>query len=328
LNQGRPKQLKITVILCTYNRCGLLAAALESVVHSQIPEAIAWEILVVDNNSSDRTREAVEVFSSRYPGRVRYLFVAKQGKSNALNAGIEAANGEVLAFVDDDVTVDPMWLQHLTWPLLDGKWAGSGGRIFPQWDAPPPRWLAPQGWPVSGPLVYFDRGTEAGELKESPVGANMAFRKEMFTKYGGFRTDLGPRPGSEVRNEDSELARRLLAGGERLYYEPSAIVYHVITPERLNRRYFLTWWFAKGRSEVRESGIPSDGRRRLGGIPLYLFKRLVKWSLKWATAVDPLVRFECKLSVWLNAGMIAECYSAPTARPVLSTAESSVGNRP
>ena len=318
--------MNITVILCTFNRCGLLAAALESVAHSQMRDGIAWEVLVADNNSSDRTREAVEEFRSRYPGHIRYLFVAKQGKSNALNAGIAAANGDVLAFMDDDVTVDSMWLQNLTAPLTDGKWAGSGGRIFPQWNSPPPRWLAERGWPASGPLVYFDRGTEAGVLEQSPVGTNMAFRKEMFARYGGFRTDLGPRPGSEIRNEDSEFARRLLSGGERLYYEPSAVVYHMVPPERLNRRYFLTWWFDKGRSDVREWGIPLDTRWRLNGIPLYLFRRLVRWSLKWAIAQDPRVRFESKLSVWFNAGMIAECYSAAFAPVAMPMATSSVGD--
>ena len=319
--------MNITVVLCTFNRCGLLAASLKSLILSQMPEAIEWEVLVADNNSSDRTREVVEGFCSRYPGRVRYLFVARQGKSNALNAGIAAANGEVLVFIDDDVTVDPMWLQYLTAPLIDGSWAGSGGRIFPQWTAPPPRWLAPRDWPVSGPLVYFDRGSEARELKESPVGTNMAFRKEMFVRYGGFRTDLGPCPGSEIRNEDSEFARRLLTGGEHLYYEPSAVVYHVVTPERLNKRYFLAWWFDKGRSDMREWGTFQNSRWRVRGIPLYLIRRLVKWTLKWAIATDLRKRFEFKLSVWFNAGMIAECSSATSPRVAVSAAVSSVGDR-
>jgi glucosyl-dolichyl phosphate glucuronosyltransferase len=300
--------MKITVILCTYNRCCLLAAALESVAASVLPESIDWEVLVVDNNSDDQTREVVEDACRRSPGRFRYQLEPRQGKSHALNTGIARAKGDVLAFMDDDVEVEPNWLENLTAPLRDGRFAGSGGRVLPNWPTSLPSWLAPEGWSALGPLAAFDQGSDQHPLTDPPVGTNMAFEKTMFEKYGNFRTDLGPCPGSEIRNEDSEFGRRLLSAGERLCYEPSAVVHHFVAPERLHPEYFLVWWFDKARSDIRESGIPRDTPWLIGGVPLSCFRRLARWTLQWMSTFDSRRRFECKLKVWVNAGLIVECF--------------------
>ena len=156
------------------------------------------------------------------------------------------------------------------------------------------------------PLAVFDLGSSPEELNEPPFGTNMAFRKEMFQKYGKFRTDLGPRPGSEIRSEDTEFGRRLLAGGERLRYEPSAIVYHPVTQNRLKKEYFLRWWFDKARADVRQFGVPSDTKWFLRGMPLYLLPRLARWTLEWLASLNPRTRFDCKIKVWQVAGSIIE----------------------
>jgi glycosyltransferase involved in cell wall biosynthesis len=301
--------MNITVILCTYNRCRLLPAALESVSASKIPSGIEWEVLIVDNNSTDQTREVVEAFSRHQPGRFRYLFEPHPGKSYALNAGIAAAKGHALAFMDDDVTVVPEWLWGLVAPLGEEGFAGTGGRVVPRWTTEPPDWLPNEGWAFTGPLVSFDRGDEGHNLEESPFGTNMAYLRRTFEQYGGFRVDLGPCPNSEIRNEDSEFARRLLRAGERLYYVPSAVVYHPVTEDRLTKRYFLTWWFDKGRSEIRESGIPRDMGWVIRGIPLVMFRRLARWTIQWAITLNPRRRFQCKLKAWCSLGLITECTS-------------------
>jgi glycosyltransferase involved in cell wall biosynthesis len=300
--------MKITIILCTYNRCQSLKKALESVAALRLPESDDWEALVVDNNSSDQTREAVEDFCRRYPGRFRYLFEARQGKSHALNAGIREAHGDVIAFMDDDVTVEPRWLQNLTASLHNSEWAGAGGRILAQRTFAPPRWLPLERRYALAPLALFDLGPDAGELAEPPFGTNMAFRKCVFEKYGAFRTDLGPRPGSEIRSEDSEFGHRLLAAGERLRYEPSAFVYHEVPESRVQKEYFLAWWFDRARADIRAFGIPSDVKWRLGGVPLVFFRRLTVWTLRWLVAVKPSRRFSCKLNVWTVTGQILECH--------------------
>src|SRR5260370_8073748 len=303
--------MDITVVLCTYNRSKDLATALNSAAALVLPESIEWEILVVDNNSNDSTREVVADFCGRFPSRFRYLFDPQQGNSNALNAGIREARGRVLAFMDDDVRVDPAWLQNLTAPLRDGEWAGAGGRVVPEWSRPAPRWISPQAWYATGPLVQFDLGNRAGDLSEPPFGTNMAFRKSVFEKHGDFRVELGPRPGSEIRNEDTEFGARLLSAGERLIYEPSAIVYHPVQENRLKKEYFLAWWFHKGEANIRQFGIRPGTKYFLGEIPLYLSRSLAVCTLKWMVAVDPAQRFSNKLSAWANAGESLEWYRTP-----------------
>ncbi len=304
--------MDITVVLCTYNRFESLASALNSAAALLLPESLEWEILVVDNNSNDRTREVVGEFCKRYPSRFRYLFEPQQGKSHALNSGIREARGSILAFMDDDVTVEPTWLQSLTSGLNTGEWSGAGGRILPARSFAQPRWL-----PLRGPnnlggiLALFDLGEKAGELDRSPIGTNMAFRKEIFQKYGGFRTDMGPRPGSEIRNEDTEFGRRVIAAGERLRYEPAAIVYHAMPESRLTKEYFLAFAFDTGRTMIREVGCRPD----IWGIPrpyLSLLKHAIVLApvniLRWLLALGPQNRFYRKYWVWLTAGEIVELY--------------------
>lgn len=301
------RHMDITVILCTYNRCDSLAAALESVAVSRLPPSVSWEVLVVDNNSTDQTREVVERFASRYLGRFRYAFEARPGKSHALNSAIHDTNARILAFMDDDVQVEPDWLHMLTRIFDDPEYAGAGGRILPETEFTPPTWLETSARYALAPLAMFDLGPVAGRLREPPFGTNMAFRREVFVRYGDFRRDLGPRPGSEIRSEDTEFGMRLLRGGEHLWYEPAAVVRHRIAPSRITRYYFLKWWFDKARGDIREHGIPPGTRWYVAGIPLHLIRRLIGWTLRWLLAFRSGPRFSAKLNLWAVVGAIKEC---------------------
>jgi glycosyltransferase involved in cell wall biosynthesis len=313
--------MNITVIVCTYNRCQALSKALSSVAASVLPASLTWEVLVVDNNSSDQTREVVDDFCRRYPDRFRYLFEPRQGKSRALNTGIKEARGEILAFVDDDVVVESAWLRNLTASLDDGHWGGAGGRILPDWSAPPPPWLPITGpYDLRGMLALFDIGENPCELDRPPFGTNMAFRKTAFEKYGGFRTDLGPTTQGDYRqwysaaiprgSEDTEFGGRLMAAGEHLRYEPSAIIYHPVPPDRLTKGYFLAFWFDHGRASVCKASKKPD----VCGVPRYylslvkagalLAVRTLAWMLVW----NSQARFYRKGWVWMTAGQIKEYY--------------------
>jgi glycosyltransferase involved in cell wall biosynthesis len=303
--------MKITVILCTFNRCQSLAGTLETIAASKLPDGVEWEVLVVDNNSTDGTREVAENFCRRYPGQFRYTFESHPGKSFALNTGIREARGDLLAFVDDDVTVEANWLDGLTAAMNDKQWAGVGGRTLPTETLAIPSWLSPD---LAGALcAYFDLGEVPCELDCAPYGANMAFRKEMFEKYGLFRTDLGPSPDPEIPrpNEDTEFGRRLMSAGERLRYEPSALVRHPVPKERLRKEYFLGWWFDLGRASMREAGR----RRDVLGIPRpylsmlkYGLVLIPARTLRWVLAFDPQSRFYRKCRVWKTMGEITEIY--------------------
>lgn len=288
--------MKITVILCTYNRCRYLQTALDSVAASTLPDSVSWDVLVVDNNSNDQTREVVKQYCAKYPEHFKYLFEPKPGKSNALNSGIREAEGDVLAFMDDDVTVEPAWLQNLTKELHNKDLAGAGGRIVLQWPTSVPEWLATEGPLARHGFPGFDQGTEPCELTGPPFGTNMAFRKTIFEKYGGFRVDLGPSPHNEIRNEDTEFGRRVLSAGERIRYEPDAVVYHPVLAEKLHEKHFLKWGFDKGRGDARELEVR----------PLYLSVQLVTWMLRWLTTANPAARFHAKVIVWEKAGTLCE----------------------
>lgn len=299
--------IKISVVVCTYNRSESLAKALASIARSQVPESIHWEVLVIDNNSGDRTKEVVEEFCARYPGRFRYILESRQGLSFARNAGVRESLGEILVFTDDDVTVEPGWLQSLTKNLSGGEWVGAGGRILPTWSVAIPTWLPQKESLGMAPLVMFDLGLKPGVLTDPPFGANMAFHREMFEGYGEFRTDLGRGPDNLLGNEDTEFATRLIAAGERLRYEPSAVVYHAVSENRVRKDYFLRWWFDKARSEIREYGLPFEANWRIAGIPLIFLRRLLIWTLRWFVSLNSARRFGCKINVWTVAGRICEC---------------------
>lgn len=306
--------MNLTVIIVTYNRSKSLARTLQSVAASSLPASIEWEVLVVDNNSTDQTQQVVEEFGVRYPGCFRYLREPNPGKSLGLNAGILASRGDILAFVDDDVTVESTWLRNLTAPLQRGEWAGAGGRILLERDFSPPRWLALDGpWNMGGMLAGFDLGDKPHELHQAPYGTNMAFHKSLFEKYGLFRTDLGPSPNREIPrpNEDTEFGRRLMAAGEHLYYEPSAVVHHPVPQDRIKKEYFLAWWFDYGRAVTREKGKGAP----VWGIPRHFFSipRMIATHLstrvwQWLWTLDPQRRFFRKGVAWMSAGQIVEIY--------------------
>ncbi len=308
------ENMSISVILCTYNRCQSLRRALESVAASRMPENAVWKIVVVDNNSSDATPSVVREFEAKHPGRFRYIFESKPGKSNALNRGIADTNAEVLAFMDDDVIVDPDWLWNLTKIFEDEKYVGSGGVILPETNFKQPKWLDTSYRYSLAPLAMFDLGPKSGELREPPFGTNMAFRREVFRRFGVFRCDLGPHPDSEIRGEDTEFGMRVLQGGGRLWYEPAAVVHHEIPQKRLKPAYFLKWWFDKGRSEVRENGSRHGTRWVVANVPLSLFRRVLVWTARWMLTFQSAPRFTARLRVWQHCGAMTEYRSLARSR--------------
>ena len=320
--------MQVSVILCTYNRQDYLRKVLDSIAVSVLPPSVEWEVLVVDNNSNDQTPEVVKEFAHRYPGRFRYALEPHQGKSYALNTGIREARGEIVAFVDDDVTVEPTWLWNLTKALENNEWAGAGGRTLLSGSLSVPPWLVTSG-PYHMEFVLaplFDLGDEPRTLNRPPFGANMAYRKAMFNKYGAFRTDLGPSPDPEVPrpNEDTEFGRRLLAAGERLRYEPCAIVHHPVSENRIQKDYFLHWWFDLGRAQIREAGRRPDIwgiQRRYWSIAKITAAVLTVRAWRWFLSANPAKRFYFKCFVWMTAGQVVEIYRrwGPIKTPACAT---------
>lgn len=307
--------MTITLIVCTKDRCHTLANALHSIAASLLPDSTGWEIIVVDNGSRDETRKVVEDFCRRYPERFRYLYEPEAGKSHALNAGIRHARGEVLAYTDDDVIVEPTWLANITKPLLlNDAIAGVSGRTLPPSSFSPPPWLSLEDSVSLAPLALFDHGPIGCQLTEAPFGNNMAYRKVIFEKHGDFRTDLGPRAAARCpqRSEDSEFGARVLAAGERIWYEPSAVVYHSVPDARITKKYFLAWWYGKSCSDVRAFGAPDGAKWSIAGVPLSLFRRLLVWVLRSMVTPHSSGRFSAKLKISWLLGQIVESHRLST----------------
>lgn len=302
-DRGHPSM--ISVIVCTYNRSARLRVALDSLTRMPVPPGLAWELVIVDNNSSDDTEQVVTQYQRTVPFDVRYVFEGEQGHSHARNRGVQESKGEVLAFTDDDVTVDAHWLDELRQAYDRFDCVGIGGRIVPLWMCSKPPWFQESGpYALMKVIVSFDHGDQAFLLNTPPFGANMSFRREAFVRYGLFRTDLG-RIGTRLRGaEDTEFGTRLLRNGERLIYNPGAIIYHPVERERVTQSYFQRWYFQYGRTSARAARILAvHGRVRP---QTRLLRSLVASLVKWAMARDQQRRFYYRLYVCETLGRILE----------------------
>ena len=226
----------VSVVLSTFNRCDDLSRALSALVSQQGADDIAFEVIVVDNNSSDRTREVVAPYLDRPGPAVRYIFEQRQGVSYGRNTGTMAARAPIVAFTDDDNEVDARWIATVTFTLDAHPEASAiGGRIVPDWPAPIPKWLDRRHW---SPLAILDYGEQPFYTSQSNprclLTANFAIRRAVLESLGGFSPQY-------ERCQDHELLIRLWRSGLQALYVPGLIVRTRIAPERLTRRYHRAW---------------------------------------------------------------------------------------
>ncbi len=265
--------IQISVVVCTYNRVALLERVLDLLAAQAFPPD-RYEVVVVDNNSDDGTRAMVERLAGRAKVAVRYLFEPRQGKSFALNHGIRAARGRWLAFTDDDVRVEPDWLERVYVRLETDRPDLMGGRVVPDWAGSWPDWFRPDYYGVVG---VYDLGDAPIFLTlgrhRLPGGANMAGRADTFRRFGPFREDLSD--GRLHRSEDFELFQRVLLQGGRVLYAPDVVVHHHVAPERLTRGYVRAWWVTQGRANARMRLDETETVPRILGVPRWMFRQAV-----------------------------------------------------
>jgi glycosyltransferase involved in cell wall biosynthesis len=266
---------RLSLVLCTYNRAQSLRQTLDTLGGLDV-DGLDGEIILVDNNSNDHTRDVIEAFQPHAPLPARYLFEPQQGLSHARNAGIDAATGDVIVFCDDDVLVDPTWLQEIAKAFAQRNPAALGGKILPKWQVPPPRWLGP---PLHGFLALLDHGDAPIEMVEPVLwGANLAVRRDVFETIR-FDGGLG-RSGDKLYNgEDAALLQTLIDRGERVIYWPRAIVHHNIPAQRLTKSYFRKWHWDAG--SMAAQIMPRGIARSLLGIPYHFYRRILADTATW-----------------------------------------------
>jgi glycosyltransferase involved in cell wall biosynthesis len=297
--------MQVSVILATYNRAPSLQKALETFSRLSCPPDLTWELLVIDNNSSDGTCEVVHEFARNAGFCVRYVFEGQQGRSAALNAGIAAARGEIIAFTDDDVLLHSDWLLNLKQTFDRCDCAAVGGRIVPLWNHSKPEWLQMDGQQA---VVNFELGDEFREINFAPMGANSAFRRAVFAEHGLFRLDLGVSGSTHtVTCDDTEFGDRILKAGEKVIYSPNAIIYHPVDPQRTTRKYFLSWYYYNGVSLTRTAGLPNFGTFYFG-VPRWLYRELLANFGRWMFCFQKNLRFNRKLWTYRSVGNIVESY--------------------
>jgi len=247
---GDGNDLAASVIICTYNRSDLLGASIRAVQRQDFPPD-RYEIIIVDNNSTDDTEAVVRDCAEASPVLIRYIFESRQGLSYARNAGIANANGDLVAFVDDDIDADSKWLSAIITAFDDDEVAAVGGPIRAIWMVPRPDWLSDR-WQGHFTVSEFPHARESGEFRypNYPWGANMAFRKDIFPIAGMFPTELGRVGNCLLSNEEIDLFRRIEGSGNRIRFAADAVIQHKISAERMRKSwlYHRTYW--QGRSEA------------------------------------------------------------------------------
>ena len=278
----------VSAIICTHNRDRYLGLAIDSLLAQDFDN---FEIIIVDNASSDRTREVVE--ARLKDDRVRYVYEPEIGLSIARNTGARTAHSEILAYLDDDAIASPQWLKTIyTAYRQNSRLAIAGGKVTLIWSdgMTPPNWLSDG---LAGNLGAYDLGDAVVKIDRpglTPRGLNYSIRKSFLNQIGGFDPNLGRVGKNLLSNEELHTTNLALQTGWEVAYLPSACVAHHVAPERIRHQWFLDrgWW--QGISECYREQIAGEagfGQFRRGG---ERFGRGLYKSIK--LIADPAQRFE------------------------------------
>ena len=224
--------MQITIAICTYNRDYILEKSVLAALAQD--NALDYEVLVVDNNSTDNTALLIQGMVAGNP-RLRPVKELRQGLSFARNRAVKESRGDYLVFVDDDAVLCPDYLKKLHKLLCRIPHPGAaGGPVSLGWMRPAPSWYEP------GLDIWYNRldhGTRRCFLEYPQIlyGTNMVFSKEILERVGGFRTGLGRSGKGLGDSEDLEIMLRIAKAGLPVVYDPELLVTHYITPDRLSR---------------------------------------------------------------------------------------------
>jgi glycosyltransferase involved in cell wall biosynthesis len=315
------QEYDVTVVITTFNRSQMLPAALESMLHQE-PGNVRYEVIVVDNNSTDGTKQIVERYITQGHRNLKYMFEPRQGVSHARNRGVINAHAPIIAFSDDDVRVAKDWIANIKrefdeHPEVDYV----GGKILPHWKTEPPAWLNRDHWWA---LALLDYGDEPFYVNaDNPLclpTANASFRCELFKRFGLFSPEFSGR-------EDHEFLLRLWRAGSRGLYSPTVIVTAEVQNERLKKNYHRRWNTTTGRfnSLMRLNEIMGPDGRIVGelpnqptlfGVPGFVYRGLIEESLGLVAATlsrRKAAALRNKNAVWYLIGYITKRYEQDQA---------------
>ena len=258
----------LSVIICTYNRDRHIERALQSLIDQDFDKS-AYEIIVVDNNSTDKTPEIIQEFKEKHP---QYQIVltkeTRQGLSYARNKGIELAKGTYISYIDDDGIARNDYIRQIK--NYTAQFPGDvafGGKVLPEYETgKEPVWMSKY---IERIISIVDLGNEIKTLQKTyPVGCNMIFKKSLFDKIGRFNTAL------KLRSDDKYIFLKIREAGYRILYLPDVVVRHFIDAFRTTLPYVIKISKLNGEAERTRIKTLQKGKNKA-----YLF-RLIDYFFK------------------------------------------------
>lgn len=269
--------MKFSFITCTYNRARYLGQTLQSVCEQTFSPS-GYEIIIVDNNSTDNTEQVCEEYKRKYPDRnIRYFKEADQGLSFALNRGIKEAKGRYIVYVDDDETINPTHLELLQEYFVKyPRVVLAASPVVPVYETGEPKWMSRFTQRLIG--GYFNQGNKVKKLDSGnyPGTGHTIIYKELYGKFGNYNTDLGRKGSSLMGAEDKDMFNRLKNSNIECYYFPDIPIYHHIPEYKTTDDFFNRLTYFIGQSErIRTCNISNKE----------YFKRIVLEGIKWAASI-------------------------------------------
>ena len=260
----------ISIIICTYNRQKFIGECLECLSRQSLDPG-KWEVIIIDNQSTDDTAAIVKTFIQNHPALpFRYVFEEKKGLSYARNRGITEAASGLICFIDDDAEAVPGFAETIVdFMQMHPEASGAGGRVLPKYsEVPQPKWMNKY---LAGFIGLVDHGEPprifTGRMKY-PIGCNMTYRKEWLTRAGGFNNEL------TFRGDDKHIYNVVSKLNPAVYYLPKALVYHNIDAARLSFTNFKKLFLKTGNEEK----IRIRAEQKAGAFLEKLLEYLAKFS--------------------------------------------------
>lgn len=271
--------MDISIILCTWNNSKRLSITLDAFLKIESPSSVSWELVIVDNNSKDATRDIVVKYTGCLP--IKYVIEATQGVSFARNAGLRNATGDLVIFTDDDITPCTNWLQ-IYWIEYKLNPSGFfwGGPIESDFESEPIDLDLISHAPSSVKGLSF--GCEQRELLPSEffIGANWAIPSDVLSRVGCFNVSLGlnPSSGKVLVGEETDLMMRLIKSGLKPLYLPKATIKHFVPQEKMSIDHIASRSIATGRhlaADLLCNQMPS-----FLGVPRWIYRKIITSWIK------------------------------------------------
>jgi glycosyltransferase involved in cell wall biosynthesis len=299
----------ISAVICTHNRARYLEKAIQSLVDQHIPRD-RYEIIIVDNCSTDATRGVVEKFANR--GDIRYVYEPTLGLSHARNTGWRSARGKYVAYLDDDAMATPKWLETIldTFETVRPMPGCVGGKVDPIWEGPRPVWVSDEIVTCLTVIDWSDKPHFIDDIRRQwLVGANIAFPVKVLHQVDGCAAGLDRAGRRLLSSGDIFLEKQIIKAGYRCFYNPEILARHAVERSRLEKVWFRRRYLWQGFSDAAMPILeerPSAAGRIKAALPLVL--RLAKSPRRLLTLLlptdDPRV-FTEKCFTWIALGHIA-----------------------